>query len=61
MKHFIYNFNGTIHETTTAFDDTYYKLMREAKANGEAVTRQVIDGDKVTNEYYHPAGIWLAE
>ena len=61
MKTFIYNFNGYIYETNTAFDDTYRQLMREAKANGETVTRQVVNGDKVVNEYYHPAGIWLAE
>ena len=61
MKTFIYNFNGYIHETNTAFDDTYRQLMREARANGEKVTRQVIDGDKITNQYYHEAGIWLDE
>ncbi len=59
MKTYIYNFNGYIHETNTAFDDTYRQLMREAKANGETVTRQVVDGNKVTDQYYHPAGIWL--
>jgi hypothetical protein len=61
MKTFIYNFNGDIYETTTAFDATYRAKMAEAKANGETVTRQVIDGNKVVNEYYHPAGIWMAE
>lgn len=61
MKTFIYNFNGDIYETTTAFDTTYRAKMVEAKANGETVTRQVIDGNKVVNEYYHPAGIWMAE
>ena len=61
MKTFIYNFNGDIYETTTAFDATYRAKMTEAKANGETVTRQVIDGNKVVNEYYHPAGIWMAE
>ncbi len=59
MKTYIYNFNGYIHETNTSFDDTYRQLMREAKANGETVTRQVVDGNKVTDQYYHPAGIWL--
>ena len=61
MKTFIYNFNGDIYETTTAFDDTYRAKMAEAKASGETVTRQVIDGNKVVNEYYHPAGIWMVE
>jgi hypothetical protein len=61
MKLFVYNFYGTIYETTEAFDDTYRKLMAEAKANGEPVSRQVVDGDKVTNEIYHPAGIWIPE
>ena len=59
MKTYIYNFNGHIHETNTAFDDTYRQLMREARANGEKVTRQVVDGNKVTDQYYHEAGIWL--
>ena len=59
MKTYIYNFHGYIHETHEAFDDTYRQLMREAKANGEKVTRQVVDGNKVTDQYYHPAGIWL--
>ena len=61
MKTFIYNFNGHIYETNVAFDDTYRQLMREAKANGETVTRQVVDGNKIINEYYHSAGIWLAK
>ena len=61
MKTFIYNFNGDIYETTTAFDATYRAKMAEAKANGETITRQVIDGNKIANEYYHPAGIWMAE
>ena len=61
MKYFVYNFNGYIYETTTAFNDTYRQLMREARVNGEKVTRQVIDGDKITNQYYHEAGIWLDE
>ena len=61
MKLFIYNFNGTIYETATAFDDIYYKLKAECIANGEPFSRQIVNGDKVVNEYYHPAGVWLTE
>ena len=60
MKTYIYNFNGTIYETTTAFDDTYRKLKAECIANGEPFSRQVVEGNKVTNETYH-TGIWLAD
>jgi hypothetical protein len=60
MKTFIYNFNGIIHETTEAFDDTYRQLKAECVANGEPFSRQVIDGNKITNETYHN-GIWLAD
>ena len=59
MKTFIYNFNGYIYETHEAFDDTYRKLKAECVANGEPFSRQVVDGNKVTDQYYHPAGIWL--
>ena len=59
MKTFIYNFHGYIYETNEAFDDTYRQLMREAKANGKIVTRQMVDGNKAPDQYYHPAGIWL--
>jgi hypothetical protein len=58
MKMFVYNFNGVIYETTTAFDDTYRKLKAECVANGEPMSRQVISGDKVTDETYHN-GIWF--
>ena len=58
MKYFIYNFNGNIHETTTAFDDTYRKLKAEAVANGEPFSRQVVDGAKITNQHY-TNGIWI--
>ena len=61
QKLFIYNFHGYIYESHEAFDSTYRQLMREAKANGEKVTRQVICGDKISNQYYHPGGIWLDE
>jgi hypothetical protein len=57
MKYFIYNFNGTIYETTIPFDDTYRKLKAECLANGEPFSRQVVKGDKVINETYHD-GIW---
>ncbi len=58
MKTFIYNFNGETYETTTAFDDTYRAMKREAEANGEPFSRQVVDGDKVINQHYSN-GIWL--
>ena len=59
-KLFIYNFNGDIYETTTAFDDTYRAKKREAVANGEPFSRQVVQGDKITNEVF-VNGIWLRE
>lgn len=60
MKTFIYNFNGNIYETTTAFDATYRTKKAEAIANGEPFSRQVVDGAKITNEIYRN-GIWIAE
>ena len=58
MKLFVYNFYGDIYETTEAFDDTYRAKKREAEANGEPFSRQVIDGDKITSQHY-VNGIWL--
>jgi hypothetical protein len=58
MKLFVYNFNGDIYETTTAFDDTYRAKKAQAIANGEPFSRQVVDGDKITDEYYYN-GMWL--
>lgn len=61
VKKYVYNFNGTVYETTEAFDDTYRKLKAEAVKNGEPFSRQVIDGDKIINQRYNPAGIWVDE
>ena len=58
MKTFIYNFGGYTYESNEAFDDTYRALKREADANGEVVTRQVISDDKIVNQHYCN-GIWL--
>ena len=59
-KLFIYNFNGFIYETNVAFDDTYRELKQKAIANGEPFSRQVVKGDKITNEIYIN-GMWLPE
>ena len=59
-KMFVYNFNGYIYETTVAFDDTYRRLKADALANGESFSRQVIAGDKITNEKYIN-GVWMRE
>lgn len=60
MKLFVYNFNGETYETTEAFDSTYRKMRDNAITNGEPFSRQVINGDKITNEKY-VNGIWLDE
>lgn len=57
-KLFIYNFNGEIYETTEAFDETYRAMKKQAVANGESFSRQVVCGDKVTNQHYNN-GAWL--
>ena len=59
-KLFIYNFNGDIYETTEAFDATYRAKRNEALAKGEHFSRQVVCGDKITNEVYCN-GCWLRE
>ena len=59
-KLYIYNFNGTIHETHEAFDETYRAMKREAVANGESFSRQVVCGEQVVNQFYKN-GIWLDE
>jgi hypothetical protein len=61
MKYFVYNFNGTIYETTTAFDDTYRQLKAECVANGEPFSRQVkpvafADCHIVSSKYLRKAG-----
>ena len=58
MKTFIYNFGGYTYESNEAFDDTYRQLKREAEANGEKITRQVVSGNKISNQHY-VNGIWL--
>ena len=55
---FIYNFNGTIYETTNPFDETYRKLKAECVAEGTPFSRQEVKGDKIINQSYHN-GIWL--
>lgn len=60
-KYYAYNFNGEIYETTEAFDTVVRQKMAEAKAKGEPFSRQKIVGNKIINQYYHPAGIWLDE
>ena len=59
-KLFVYNFNGDIYETTEAFDATYRAKQREALANGEPFSRQVVYGDKIVNQYYRN-GCWFDE
>lgn len=59
-KLFVYNFNGTIYETYEAFDETYRAMKKEAIANGEPFSRQVITNEKIFNEYYVD-GCWLTE
>ena len=59
-KLYIYNFNGRIHESYEAFDDTYRALKREAVANGEPFSRQVICGEKISNQIYKN-GVWIDE
>lgn len=59
-KLYIYNFNGTIHETYEAFDETYRTLKREAIASGEPFSRQVVCGEQIVNQFYSN-GIWLDE
>lgn len=58
MKLFVYNIGGYIYESNEAFDSTYRQLKAEALANGETITRQVVDGDKVTDEVYRN-GCWI--
>ena len=60
-KTYIYNFNGEHYESTEAFNSYIRSQLRAAVINGEPVTRQVIDGQKILNERYHPAGIFLTE
>lgn len=62
-KTFVYNFNGTILESYgEAFPPEYRRLKKEADANGEPYSRQIIYPDgRIVDEYYHPAGIWLPE
>ncbi len=60
MKLFVYNFGGQIYESYEAFDDTYRQLRREAEASGIPYTRQVISGDKISNEVYYN-GCWVPE
>lgn len=62
-KTFVYNFNGIILESYgEAFPPEYRRLKREADANGEPYSRQVIHPDgKIVDEFFHPAGIWMPE
>lgn len=58
MKLFIYNFHGEIIESNEAFPAHVRAKIRECEANGEPMSRQVIDGDKIINEKRFN-GIWL--
>ena len=59
-KLFVYNFGGYIYESHEAFDSTYRTLRNDALANGETITRQVVCGDKISNEVYRN-GCWIDE
>lgn len=56
---FIYNFDGTIYETTEAFDDTYRELKKSCIGTP---TRQVVKPDgKIICQVLKGGCIWLEE
>ena len=59
-KTFIYNVNGTTFEDTKAFGEAWKAAAAMAKEEHAIITRQVINGNDIRNEYY-AKGIFLNE
>jgi len=60
-KMFIYNVNGTTFEDTEAFGKAWKEAKEMAKAEHTFITRQVVKGNEIRNEFYATAGIFLNE
>ena len=57
---FVYNVNGTILETEEAFGEVWRQAKALAKEEKTFITRCVVKGDSVKEEFYHKAGIFLS-
>lgn len=60
-KLFVYNVNGTTFETTEAFGQEWKAAKQMAMEEHTIITRQVICGDEITNEFFAQGGIFMKE
>lgn len=58
-KEFIYNVNGTEFTDNKAFGEAWREAKKVATEEHAAITRTVIDGEKISNEFYSKGGCFL--
>lgn len=58
-KTFVYNVNGTVLEDIEAFGKAWKQAVEIAKSEHTEITRQVVCGDDIRNEFYAVGGIFL--
>jgi len=58
-KEFIYNVNGTEFTDNKAFGEAWREAKKVATEEHVAITRTVIDGEKISNEFYSKGGCFL--
>ena len=59
-KMFVYSVNGETFEDTVPFGEAWKKAKEAAKNDHTFITRQVICGNTITNEFY-AEGVFLNE
>lgn len=60
-KLFIYSVNGSTFEDTEAFGQAWRDAKAMATAEHTCITRQVVCGDTIRNEFYAKGGCFLNE
>lgn len=58
---YVYNVNGTILEDTEAFGQAWETAKALATEEHTIITRQVVNGDSIRNEFYATGGCFLNE
>ena len=61
MKEFIYNVNGTEFTDTVAFGNAWKNAKALATEEHAHITRTVIDGEKITYEFFAKGGCFLLD
>ena len=60
-KMFVYDVNGTQFEDTQAFGQGWKNAKKVATEEHATITRAVVEGEKVTYEFFAKGGVFLNE